>query len=190
MIFGIYGKTGSGKSTVCEYLSKKGFYVIDCDKLGHNILKYNEEGYKKTLEAFGEEFLLPDKNIDRKKLGKFLFENKDKLEILNSISFPLIEKEVYNEIEKNKDKNIIIDGAHIYKTNIINICDAVIQVKTEKSIERITKRDNISEKDAKNRLNSQEDYEICDYVVYNNGTLAELYICIDKILKKEEGKRA
>ena len=185
MILGIYGKTGIGKSTVSDYLSKKGFHVIDCDKTGHDILKRDEEGYKKVLEAFGESFLKNDKEIDRKKLGGYLFKNRDKLEILNSISFPLIEKKVKEEIERNKDKNIIIDGAHIYKTDIIKMCDAVIQIKTDKSIERITKRDNISESDAKNRLNSQSDYDKCDYVIINNGTLEELYTNIDIILKKE-----
>ena len=51
MVIGIFGKSGSGKSTVCEYLKKKGFYVIDADKLGHKILKKGEEGYKKVVDT-------------------------------------------------------------------------------------------------------------------------------------------
>ncbi len=126
--------------------------------------------------------------IDRKKLGAYLFSNKDQLEILNSISFPLIEKKVKEEIEKNKEKNILIDGAHLYKTDIINMCDALILIKTNKSVERITKRDNISEAAALNRLSTQENYEKCDYVIINNTSVEELYICIDKIIQEEERK--
>jgi len=188
MILGIYGKTGSGKSTVAEYLSRKGFYIIDCDKIGHDILKHGQIGYNMVVSAFGEGFFREDMEIDRKKLGTYLFSHKDKLEILNKISFPLIEKRVREEIEKNKDKNILIDGAHLYKTDIINMCDALILIKTNKSVERIIKRDNISEAVAKDRLNSQENYEKCDYVVINNDSVEELYICIDKIIQEEEGK--
>ncbi len=188
MILGIYGKTGSGKTTAAEYLSKKGFYIIDCDKIGHDILKHGEDGYNKVVSAFGRDFFLENMELDRKKLGAYLFSHKDKLEVLNNISFPLIEKRVREEIEKNKDKNILIDGAHLYKTDIINMCDALILIKTSKSIERIIKRDNISETAAQNRLNAQENYEKCDYVIINDGTVEDLYICIDKIIQEEERK--
>ena len=188
MILGIYGKTGSGKSTVAEYLSKKGFYIIDCDKIGHDILKHGQIGYNKVVSAFGEGFFLDNMEIDRKKLGTYLFSHRDKLEILNNISFPLIEKKAKEEIEKNKDKNILIDGAHLYKTDIVNMCDAIILIKTNKSVERIIKRDNISETVAIDRLNAQENYEKCDYVIVNNDSVEELYICIDKIIQEEERK--
>ncbi len=188
MILGIYGKTGSGKSTVAEYLKQKGFYIIDCDKIGHDILKHGEIGYNKVVSAFGEGFFLENMEIDRKKLGAYLFSHKEKLEILNGISFPLIEKRVKEEIEKHQNENILIDGAHLYKTDIVNMCDALILIKTNKSVERIIKRDNISETAAMDRLNSQENYGEYDYLIINNDSVKELYICIDKIIQEEERK--
>ena len=96
MVIGIFGKSGCGKSTVCEYLRKKGFYVIDADKLGHKILKKGEEGYKKVVDAFGDSFLDENLEIDRKKLGKYIFENK-KADILSSISHPIIDRDLRQE---------------------------------------------------------------------------------------------
>ena len=133
MVIGIFGKSGSGKSTVCEYLKKKGFYVIDADKLGHQILKKGEEGYIKVLEAFGDSFLDENEEIDRKKLGKYVFENK-KAPLLSSISHPIIGRLVEEEIKKSKNShtNTIIDAALLCNTRIKDMCDKLILISRAK----------------------------------------------------------
>ena len=76
MVIGIFGKSGSGKSTVCEHLKKKGFYIIDADKLGHTILKKGNKGYDAVIKTFGSDFLDNNLEIDRKQLGEYIFKNK------------------------------------------------------------------------------------------------------------------
>ena len=193
MIIGIYGKSGSGKSTVCEYLSKKGFFVIDCDKTGHDILKIGKEGYNKVTEEFGDIINPKTKKIDRKKLGKAVFSDKDKLKKLNAITLPLIEKEGFALLEREKTRDIIIDGAHLYSSPaIMEKCDFFILVKSDNCIQRIIKRDGILKEDAKNRLSSQKEPDFFDEVIVNNSSLEELYKRTDDLIaerkKKHEGK--
>ena len=186
MVIGIFGKSGSGKSTVCEYLKNKGFYVIDADKLGHKILKKGEEGYKKVLEAFGDSFLDEDGEIDRKKLGKYVFENK-KAHILSSISHPIIDRLVEEEINKSKKShnNTVVDAALLCNTRIKDMCDKLILIKSDNLVERIKIRDNITDEMANNRLLSQDIKEIADIVIENNGAIDELFLKTDEVLRKE-----
>lgn len=186
MIIGIFGKSGSGKSTVCDYLSKKGFCVIDTDKLGHKILKKGEEGYEKVVTAFGNSFLENDGEINRKKLGKYVFENK-KADILSSISHPLIEKLVEKEIKtaSTSHNNIIVDGALLCNTKIKNMCELLILIKSDRCVERIKERDGISGETATARLASQSISDTADIIIENNGATEELYKKTDEFLRKE-----
>ena len=85
-IIGITGGIGSGKSTISNYLTKKGFKIIDADKIAKNLLDIGEEAYFKTVEYFGTEILNPDKTVDRKKLGSIVFASREKRKILNEIT--------------------------------------------------------------------------------------------------------
>ena len=186
MVIGIFGKSGSGKSTICEYLKKKGFYVIDADKLGHQILKKGEEGYIKVIEAFGDSFLDERKEIDRKKLGKYVFENK-KASLLSSISHPIIDRLVEAEIKKSKNShtNTVIDAALLCNTRIKDMCDKLILIKSDNLVERIKARDNLTDEMANNRLLSQDIKECADIIIENNASLEELFLKTDEVLRKE-----
>ncbi len=183
MVIGIFGKSGSGKSTVCNYLKNSGFFVIDCDKLGHDILKLGKEGYNMVTKAFPNIKDEKTFEIDRKKLGKAVFSDKGKLKKLNDITLPLIEKEVFTLLKNKKETNVVIDGAHLYSSpKIMEKCDFFIKVTSNKCVDRIVKRDNLSKNDAKNRLSSQKDIELKGYTLENNSTLEALYEKIDEIL--------
>ena len=184
MVIGIFGKSGSGKSTLCKYLEKKGFYIIDADVIGHNILKKGEKGYFAVTEVFGKEFLDDNGEINRKKLGKYVFEEK-KADLLSSVTHPIIDKHVYEEIENSKKayNNIVVDGALLCNTAIKDMCDILILIKSEKCAERITKRDGITAELAESRLASQQIADTADIVIENNGTTDELYAKTDTLLK-------
>src|SRR3989339_536748 len=96
MIIGLTGPMGSGKTKAAQILKEKGAYVIEADKIAHDLLDVPQV-LKKIVKAFGP-VILSNKKIDRKKLGDLVFNNPKKLKILNGILHPLIIKEIKKKI--------------------------------------------------------------------------------------------
>lgn len=171
MIIGLMGYSGSGKSTFANLLKNLGAYVIDADEIGKNLLKKGSPALKKVIEVFGEEYLLSDGSLNRKKLGDKVFNSEKSLELLNSITFPQIERETEEKIKGSKEKVTVVDCALLCDMKIISLCDEVIffDIPRDLLIERIIKRDNISEETAKGRLKRQEkDYKkYATYILEN-----------------------
>ena len=173
MIVGITGYSGSGKSTVSKVFGEKGFFVADTDKIGHDILMPDGKAYREIVNHFGESILNPDKTINRKALGTIVFNNNEELLFLNKVTHFYI-TEIVKELIK-AHKNIVIDGALLIESKINLICDKTIFVSCpiDIRIDRIIKRDNISENEVYLRLNSQKDdafyKENCDFEIVNDG---------------------
>ena len=177
MIIGLMGYSGSGKSTFANILKDMGAYIIDADEIGKNLLKKESPALKKVIDLFGEEYLLSDGNLNRKKLGDKVFNSEKSLDLLNSITFLEIEKEIKNEIQKSDKPVTVVDCALLCDMEIINLCDEVIFFDTpyKTLLERIIKRDNISEDTAKGRLKRQEkDYKKYATYILENKEIAEL----------------
>ena len=116
MVIGLTGGIGTGKSTVSQILRKKKFPVIDLDTISHEVIKIPKV-IEKIVENFGKEVLensgnFENKNnaiqISREKLGKIIFENKEKRLLLNSIMHPEILHTMREQISKYKKNNKII----------------------------------------------------------------------------------
>ncbi len=199
-VIGITGNIGSGKSVVSNYLKEKKCFIIDADKIGHNILLRDGLAYDEVVNYFGNEIVGTDndKNIDRKILGQIVFNDKQKLQILNNITHKHIIKKIKGLIIERKrlnyDDYIIIDAALLVEANLHEICDIVIVVVSdlEKRIGRIIKRDNITKENALKKIQSQKTNEQLikygNFVIENNSDLTTLYEQIEKILKKIESR--
>lgn len=187
MIIGITGSIACGKSTVSNYLKSKGYVVIDADKIGHEALD-NEYVREKLVLAFGKE-IQENNKIDRQKLGNLVFGNTSNLNILNSIIHPEIRKMILEEINKNKDKEIIfIDIALLFEAKFDDLVDKIIVVYVDENIQltRLMKRNSITQEEALNRIKSQmssiEKVKLADYTINNNLVVTNTYIQIDKVL--------
>ncbi len=188
MIIGITGGSGSGKSTVVKYLADEGFFVIDADKVARDIVKAGEPANEQIKNHFGKEVFFDDGSLNRKKLGQIVFSDKNELEVLNSITHKYILDRIKNQIEQNKDKDIIIDAALLKKGGLDRLCDVSILITADKDIriKRLVKRDSIDENAAKMRISSQQtdgEYKKeCDFSFDNSkeGAAAKIK---DEILK-------
>ncbi len=182
MIIGVYGRIGSGKTTFCNYLRTKGFYVINGDKISREILMPGKIGLSQVIDAFGSEYLNADGTLNRKKLGEHVFSHPEELKRLNAITHPLITQEVKDQIENHPRTHIVIEGAVLYATDIVKFCDKTVVTKSDATLKRIMARDFLSEEEAQRRIHAQEQYEQADFVLENNGTLPEFYQKIDRML--------
>ena len=75
-LIGLTGGIASGKSTVANYLIKKGYSLVDADKIARQVVEVDAPAYIKIVEEFGQDILLEDRTINRKALGKIIFSNR------------------------------------------------------------------------------------------------------------------
>lgn len=158
-VIGIYGLSGAGKTTFCEFLKELGCVIIDADEIGRNILEKGSEGLKKVVSLFEEDILLPDGSLNRKKLGGIVFADAGKLELLNSVTKPALEKEIAKKIKYAKGVTVI-DGALVNSLKAVkDACDEMILITADREllIDRLMKRDGLDREAAEQRIERQEE---------------------------------
>lgn len=204
MVIGLTGGIGTGKSTVSQILQEKKFPVIDLDTISHEVIKIPKV-IEKIVENFGKEVLENSGNfenennairISREKLGKIIFENKEKRLLLNSIMHPEILHTMREQISKYKKNNkiIFVEIQLLFEVQWEKEFDYILLISAKKStqIRRILERDKRSEIDALNIINSQlsldEKKKRSDFVIENDGNIEELKEKIDKFLEYLETK--
>jgi len=166
IVIGLTGNSGSGKSAVSNIIKKNNAYIIDADKIAHNIMKEGQSAYNEIVQEFGNEILFKDRKINRKALASIVFNNEEKLIKLNKITHKYILKAIIKKIKSIKKKYksfnyIVIDAPLLIETGLNNKCDFVwlVNADIEKRIERVIKRDNISREKAIERFKNQTPFE-------------------------------
>lgn len=169
------GKTGAGKSTVSDYLRKKGAYIIDGDIIAREVLQTDENLLGELCRKFGEDILNFDKTLNRRALAEKAFLSAEKTELLNSVMHPAINNEIQRKTDEAFEKYdvVIIDAAAIIESGFADKCDLLVTVHAPEDVrkERIIKRDNMTEKDALIRIKGQKDdsfyLDKADFVINN-----------------------
>ena len=189
MIIGITGSIGSGKTTIAKLFSRHGFDIIDADEIWHLLIKKNPIAYKKIIKNFGNSILDKNKNIDRKRLGNVVFNDKEKLKKLNLIAHQLIAQEIRDKIKQIQKKcgsktRIIIDAPLLLETKVKNLVDRIIVVKAseDKIIQRNRKfsREQI-ERILRRQMPAKEKLKYADFVIDNNKNLKQLERQVESI---------
>lgn len=184
MVVGLTGQTGAGKTTVCKVFSENGFEIINADHIARLVVEKGQPCLKEICEFFGKDILLENGMLDRPKLAGLVFTDKNKLEVLNSITYPYITSEILHTIRKLSAKGkklILLDAPTLFESRADDFCELIISVISHESLrlERIMKRDNISRESAKYRMDSQlkEDFfrQNSDFIIKNNSDIDNLF---------------
>jgi dephospho-CoA kinase len=188
---GIGGNIGSGKTTAAKELvrlyqkDKIKVKLIDADSLAWEIYKrVHNKGqrvnvYDKIVKTFGTEILNHNKEIDRKKLGMVVFDNKQSLQNLNKIVHPALIKHINNEIKKADAEVKILDAALLFfwGKKIPLTYRVLVSSSDTNKIKRMAIRGYKSAEvkmRLKNQLKESAMDARADFVVENNGTLKNL----------------
>ena len=181
---GLTGGIGSGKSTVSQILTELGAFVIDADKVGHEIYLPGKEAWQQVTAAFGRDILAPDQTIDRKKLGALVFGSDAARKKLNEIVHPLMFQDIDRRIKAKRatgfTKPIVIEAAILIEANWLPLADEVWLIVTNKTavIDRVATQRGMAAKDTEARIASQlsdsERRKHAQVVIENNGSLEEL----------------
>lgn len=188
MIIGVTGPSGAGKSTFSSFLKEKGFYVLDADKIVHMLYEQNYELLCEVKKNFPTVF--HDEKLNRQKLSKIVFSNFDRLKKLTFIVEPFVLKFFKKELEKNGDKDVVIDAVRLFESGLFKFCNKTVAVISDEKlrINRIIKRDNILKEMAKKRIYSQPDdiYYIkkANFIVKNVLDLKILKKRLEEILEE------
>lgn len=177
-VIGLTGGIACGKSSVSRILKSLGAIIIDADRIGHEVLAPGQRAYQQVVDAFGQEILDLDANIDRKKLGSLVFSCQAKLEMLNSLTHPHIINNIEKQISTN-DGIMVLDAALLFETGLDRLCDEtwLVTASKEQQIERILSRDGLSRQEAERRIASQNiDFkkEKAGHMIDNSGALSDL----------------
>jgi dephospho-CoA kinase len=183
-VVGLTGKACAGKNQVALGFEKKGYRVIDVDKLGHKALEFKKN---EIIKAFGSN-IISGGLVDRKKLGDIVFSSKAQLRLLEAIVHPYVKK-LCLEIIKESETDVVLNAAVLQRGALLELCSNVIFVKASFCIryKRSLKRDKKSFKWFVKREFSQKDVNIRElkkktqvFVIVNQKGTKEIYRQIDR----------
>ena len=193
-IIGVTGPSGAGKSMLCGILAKNGISVIYADVVYHGLLVPPSQCLEALRSAFGNGVLCEDGSLNRKALATIVFNDEEKLKLLNSTvhGFVLDKiRELISELQTKHALTVAVDAPTLIESGFHKECDIIISVlcTPEVRISRIIERDGITPESAKERTKAQKPDEFyiehSDHVIVNNGNetdfLKEIYTLIEKL---------
>lgn len=188
-LIGLTGQSGAGKSTVAEVFAKLGAYVINADKIVAELYNAGSPCLKGVAAEFGQDVLGADGRLDRKLLAQRAFASRERTDALNRLVHPFVTARLF-ELLRGAEGIVVFDAPQLFEANADVICDAVVAVTADKDIRvnRIIKRDSLSEEQAMLRVNAQYGEEYfrarADYIIENNFDEESLRTQAEKVYNK------
>lgn len=181
-IIGVTGGIASGKSLVSDYLTARGFPIVDADIVAREVVAPQSMGLKRVAATFGNQVINAEGRLNRKQLGKIVFADSAQLKLLNDILQPLIRKQIEQELQHLIDQgheNIFLVVPLLFEQNYQSMCDEimVVAVSHEEQLQRLMNRDHLDEQQARARIAAQwplsRKIALADIVINNDGTIAQ-----------------
>ena len=184
ILIALTGGIGSGKSRAAAILEEFGAHSISADTLAREVLERGENGYNEVIAHFGDEVLI-EGQIDRKKLAEIVFNDSKQLEVLESITHPLIRAKFVSEIQTLPEKTVVVYEIPLLAESISRQKQLdfdhviVLQSNFEIRVKRLIER-GLSAKEAQLRIANQHSDEqrkkVATHLINNEGSLEQLKI--------------
>jgi dephospho-CoA kinase len=185
----ITGGIGAGKTAVTDKLASLGFSVVDADIAARHVVEKGQPAWRALRDAFGTAVLTPEGDIDRKFLADVVFHDTSALRRLNNITHGYIGRELDASIRAAAGDTVFI-AIPLYRAEhrTALALDEVwaVLADTETAVRRLTTLRQFDDGDARARLAVQQSNDeraaLADRVIWNQGSLEELYAQIDEAL--------
>ena len=184
-IVGLTGGIGSGKSTVLNKFKDLGIKTYSADNAAKKLINTDRALIDSIKKVFGNNIYKKNK-LDTKQLSKIVFQDSDKLKVLNSIIHPAVSNDFDSFVKSNDEIYIVKEVAIIFETKSENTYDKIILVRAplKERIKRVLLRDNTSKDEISKRIDNQVDESTiisrCDYII-DNQKLLDLKDKVSKI---------
>ena len=192
-LIGLTGGIASGKSTVAAILRRLGAAIINADDLSREVVQPGQEAWQEIIDTFGSQILQEDQTLDRKKLRRIVFDNREARQKLEAIIHPrvrsLAEQRV-RELAAAGSSIIVYEVPLLFENQIHLWLRPVILVACDMATQknRLQKRDHLTDTEARQHLEAQmslaDKRKLADYVIDNNGSLEELEQQVRAVLQK------
>ena len=182
ILIALTGGIGSGKSRAAAVLEEFGAHSFSADTLAREVLERGEDGYNEVVAHFGDA-ILNEGQIDRKKLAEIVFNDSKQLEVLESITHPLIRAKFVSETRGLPENSVVVYEIPLLAESISRQKQLdfdhviVLESETETRVARLIER-GLSAKEAQLRIANQysdaQRKEIATHLIKNEGSLEEL----------------
>ena len=187
-IIGLTGGIGSGKTTVANYFKELGIPVYIADVEGKKITE-SPKILRAIKDAFGSA-VFDEERLNRQKVSQIVFNDSEKLKLLNSIIHPEVEKHFMNWVNNHSNFPLVVkETALLFESGSYKKCDFVITViaPLEDRINRVIKRDAITRENVLKRIDNQwsdEDRIRNSHYIIDNTDRKTIERQVKEILKK------
>ncbi|NER13314.1 dephospho-CoA kinase [Leptobacterium flavescens] len=172
MIVGLTGGIGSGKSTVATMFSELGIPVYIADDEAKELMNTSMRIREQLIALFGEE-AYKENELNRPYIAGLVFNDKEKLQQLNAIVHPEVNRHFKNWYEQQKSPYVIKEAAILFENGGYRNCDLMITVTApvDIRIQRVLQRDGGPEEDIRSRMRNQwkdeDKIALSDFVIEN-----------------------
>ncbi|QSB03940.1 dephospho-CoA kinase [Natronoglycomyces albus] len=177
---GLTGGIGAGKSTVATILAEFGAFVVDADRLAHEVVAPGSDGLAKVIRHFGRGILTEEGSLDRKALAQRVFGDDVARAQLEAIIHPLVRERANELVQRQSEDTIVVEDIPLLvETRSAPHFHLVIDVEAPHvlRLQRLAERGMAAE-DAQRRINAQasdrQRREACDVVIENSGDVDHL----------------
>jgi dephospho-CoA kinase len=187
---GLTGNIATGKSVVRRMLEHLGAYTIDADALSHRVIARGAPGYKPVLDKFGTWILDEDGQINRSKLGRLVFADKQALAELEAIIHPYVRQAVDLLARRATQNVVVVEAIKLLESPLRQYCDTiwVTDAPEEVQVERLMRKRGLSREDALQRIHSQsaqiQKLAAASLIINNTGSYEDLWKQISDAWKK------
>jgi len=187
LIVGITGGIGCGKSSVTDRLKTLKIDIVDADIIARKIVEPGELALEEIVEHFGRKILLPDGRLDRAQLRVIVFSAEEEKYWLETLTHPLIEKEIQTQISSSNSAYVVLSSALLLESRQRDLVDLTVVVDIPETLQvaRTILRDKNSEdlvkKIIKSQLERNERLSRADIIIDNSYSLDNLNTEIQKL---------
>ena len=178
---GVTGGIGSGKTALTDWLSEQGIVIVDADRVAREVVQPGTPALKAIIDAFGEQYLTQDGNLDRAAMRQLVFGDEEKRLLLESITHPQIREALWDQLQRADSAYVVLSSPLLLESGQSEMVDisVVVDVPEEMQIQRTMARDAndkaLVEKIMAAQMRRQKRLELADIVVDNSGDLSALH---------------
>ncbi len=190
-MFGLTGGIGSGKSAAAGHLRARGLPVVNADELSREAVSIGSAGLSRIAEHFGPDVLERSGALNRAKLGEIVFSDAEARAALDAIVHPFVRQlaaDRFAALDARSEPLACYEVPLLYEVGLERVYQPVIVVTASDTTrrQRLATRDGFDDAQISARIAAQmplaDKVQRADFVIDNDGTLAELYQRTDHVL--------